>query len=275
MKDETFLDLRRFLDRLRSNGDLRVVDAPVDPRLEIAEIHRRVIAAGGPALLFTHPEGSKMPVVTNLFGTAGRARTRVRQPPFRPGPFSREAGRGRTAAVGLHAVGPSPLARGRVETRDPGCRRRSGSRRGFDRGRSRGPAGAHLVAGGRRPVCHSAPGGHPPPRNRRPESRDVPAPDPRRAAYGDALADRQGGGIPLFGGRGEGRGSPDDRVSRRSSGAHPRRRRAAAGKRARVDAGVADRRRQDRPVQGPGRTFAHRQRRDRTLRSSARRGPAA
>ena len=73
MKDETFLDLRRFLDRLRSNGDLRVVDAPVDPRLEIAEIHRRVIAAGGPALLFTHPAGTKMPVVTNLFGTAGRA----------------------------------------------------------------------------------------------------------------------------------------------------------------------------------------------------------
>ena len=73
MRDETFPDLRSFLDRLRSNGDLRVVDAPVDPFLEIAEIHRRVIAAGGPALLFTHPEGSKIPVVTNLFGTGGRA----------------------------------------------------------------------------------------------------------------------------------------------------------------------------------------------------------
>jgi len=73
MKDETYPDLRSFLDRLRSNGDLRVIEAPVNPRLEIAEIHRRVIAAGGPALLFTHPEGSKIPVVTNLFGTAGRA----------------------------------------------------------------------------------------------------------------------------------------------------------------------------------------------------------
>jgi len=73
MKDETFSDLRSFLDRLRSNGDLQMIDAPVDPRLEIAEIHRRVIAAGGPALLFTHPTGSKLPVVTNLFGTAARA----------------------------------------------------------------------------------------------------------------------------------------------------------------------------------------------------------
>jgi 4-hydroxybenzoate decarboxylase subunit C len=50
-----------------------VVEAPVDPRLEAAEIHRRVIAAGGPALLFTNPKGADFPLVTNLFGTARRA----------------------------------------------------------------------------------------------------------------------------------------------------------------------------------------------------------
>jgi 4-hydroxybenzoate decarboxylase subunit C len=50
-----------------------VVEAPVDPRLEVAEIHRRVIAAGGPALLFTHPKSADFPVVTNLFGTPRRA----------------------------------------------------------------------------------------------------------------------------------------------------------------------------------------------------------
>ena len=50
-----------------------MVEAPVDPRLEVAEIHRRVIAAGGPALLFTHPKGADFPVVTNLFGTPRRA----------------------------------------------------------------------------------------------------------------------------------------------------------------------------------------------------------
>ncbi len=68
-----FPDLRTFLDQLRRDGDLAVVDVPVDPRLEAAEIHRRVIAAGGPALLFTRPTGSDIPLATNLFGTARRA----------------------------------------------------------------------------------------------------------------------------------------------------------------------------------------------------------
>ncbi len=49
------------------------MDAPVDPYLEVAEIHRRVIAAGGPALLFTNVKGSPFRLVTNLFGTARRA----------------------------------------------------------------------------------------------------------------------------------------------------------------------------------------------------------
>jgi 4-hydroxybenzoate decarboxylase subunit C len=40
---------------------------------EVAEIHRRVIAAGGPALLFTRVRGAAFPLVTNLFGTARRA----------------------------------------------------------------------------------------------------------------------------------------------------------------------------------------------------------
>ena len=65
-------NLRAFLDVLRREGELVEVVAPVDPHLEIAEVHRRVIAAGGPALLFRHPTGSDFPVVTNLFGTARR-----------------------------------------------------------------------------------------------------------------------------------------------------------------------------------------------------------
>jgi UbiD family decarboxylase len=73
MTNQVFPDLRKFLDQLDVEGDLRVIEAPVDPHLEIAEIHRRVIAAGGPALLFVHPSGSEIPVVTNLFGTAPRA----------------------------------------------------------------------------------------------------------------------------------------------------------------------------------------------------------
>ena len=73
MSEPTFPDLRAFLDELRRRGDLVEIDASVDPHLEAAEIHRRVIAAGGPALLFTNIEGADYPLATNLFGTAARA----------------------------------------------------------------------------------------------------------------------------------------------------------------------------------------------------------
>ena len=65
-------NLRSFLDLLRRENDLVNIDAEVDPYLELAEIHRRVIERGGPALLFNRVKGSQFPVVTNLFGTAKR-----------------------------------------------------------------------------------------------------------------------------------------------------------------------------------------------------------
>ncbi|HTH25452.1 MAG TPA: hypothetical protein VL919_10095, partial [Vicinamibacterales bacterium] len=68
-----FSDLRSFIEQLRRDRDLVEIDAAVDPNLEAAEIHRRVIAAGGPALLFTNVKGADFPLVTNLFGTARRA----------------------------------------------------------------------------------------------------------------------------------------------------------------------------------------------------------
>ena len=78
-----FPDLRTFLDQLRRDRDVVEIRAPVDPYLEAAEIHRRVIAAGGPALLFTNVKGSAFPVVTNLFGTARRAELAFGERPFR------------------------------------------------------------------------------------------------------------------------------------------------------------------------------------------------
>ncbi|MCG6962280.1 MAG: UbiD family decarboxylase [Acidobacteria bacterium] len=83
MSRSVFPDLRAYLDRLRADGDLAVVEAPVDPRLEVAEIHRRVIAAGGPALLFTNPVGAEMPLATNLFGTRRRAELAFGNRPLR------------------------------------------------------------------------------------------------------------------------------------------------------------------------------------------------
>ena len=57
----SFPDLRAFLEQLHRDRAIVTVDAPVDPHLEVAEIHRRVIAAGGPALLFTNVKGSRFP----------------------------------------------------------------------------------------------------------------------------------------------------------------------------------------------------------------------
>jgi len=64
--------LRTFLDLLTRENEIITIKAEVDPYLELAEIHRRVISEGGPALLFVRVKGSRYPVVTNLFGTERR-----------------------------------------------------------------------------------------------------------------------------------------------------------------------------------------------------------
>ncbi len=65
-------NLRDFISQLKAEKELVEIQTPVDPYLELAEIHRRVIEEGGPALLFTNVKGSGFPVVTNLFGTSRR-----------------------------------------------------------------------------------------------------------------------------------------------------------------------------------------------------------
>ncbi len=72
MAPDTLYDLRSYLELLKRERQLLLVEEEVDPHLEIAEIHRRVIAGGGPALLFTKVKGSQFPVTTNLFGTGKR-----------------------------------------------------------------------------------------------------------------------------------------------------------------------------------------------------------
>src|ERR687892_2244346 len=58
--------------RLEGAGRLVRVRAPVSPELEITEIHTRLLAAGGPAVLFERVEGSELPLLANLFGTVER-----------------------------------------------------------------------------------------------------------------------------------------------------------------------------------------------------------
>lgn len=67
-----FPDMQSFVKELESRGWLKRVSAEVDPVLEITEICDRVVKAGGPALLFTRPRGSSIPVLINTFGTRER-----------------------------------------------------------------------------------------------------------------------------------------------------------------------------------------------------------
>ncbi|MCG6935029.1 MAG: 4-hydroxy-3-polyprenylbenzoate decarboxylase [Proteobacteria bacterium] len=67
-----YKDLRDFINLLESRGELKRVDQPVDPFLEMTEICDRALRAGGPAILFENPKGHAIPVLGNLFGTPER-----------------------------------------------------------------------------------------------------------------------------------------------------------------------------------------------------------
>ncbi|HZT50733.1 MAG TPA: UbiD family decarboxylase [Stellaceae bacterium] len=72
-----YASLRDFMARLEREGALARVAAPVSPHLEVTEIHTRLLAEAGPAVLFEQVlrgDGSRfgMPLLTNLFGTVER-----------------------------------------------------------------------------------------------------------------------------------------------------------------------------------------------------------
>ena len=67
-----YRDLRDFIAQLEQRGELKRIRVEVDPYLEVTEICDRTLRAGGPALLFERPKGSRIPLLGNLFGTPGR-----------------------------------------------------------------------------------------------------------------------------------------------------------------------------------------------------------
>lgn len=67
-----FKDLRDYLGFLEKQGDLRRIEVPVDPFLEMAEVTVRTARQGGACLLFENPSKGRGPVVTNLFGSHRR-----------------------------------------------------------------------------------------------------------------------------------------------------------------------------------------------------------
>jgi len=72
-----YKSLREFMALLEAEGELKRVSRPVSTHLEMTEIQTRLLAKGGPAVLFENPvhedgRPSEMPALVNLFGTVGR-----------------------------------------------------------------------------------------------------------------------------------------------------------------------------------------------------------
>lgn len=66
--------LKHCLTDLEKHGQLKRIDAEIDPYLEMGVIQRKVYGAGGPALLFTNVKGCRFPMAGNIFGTMERTK---------------------------------------------------------------------------------------------------------------------------------------------------------------------------------------------------------
>jgi 4-hydroxy-3-polyprenylbenzoate decarboxylase len=73
-----YRSLQECVADLERRQQLVRIAEPIDADLEAAAIQRRVVAAGGPALLFTNVRGCRFPMVSNLFGTMDRMRLMFR-----------------------------------------------------------------------------------------------------------------------------------------------------------------------------------------------------
>lgn len=69
-----YQNLQDCLADLEKQGYLVRIKEEVDPELDMAAIHLRVFANGGPAILFEKVKGSKFKTVSNLFGTLERSK---------------------------------------------------------------------------------------------------------------------------------------------------------------------------------------------------------
>lgn len=74
-----YRSLQECVADLESRGDLVRITQPISAELEAAAIHRHVVAAAGPALLFTNVRGCQFPMVSNLFGSRQRVQRMFRE----------------------------------------------------------------------------------------------------------------------------------------------------------------------------------------------------
>lgn len=70
----SYKSLRHAVQDLEKSGQLLRIKTQLDPNLEMAEVHRRIFEAQGPAILFENVKDSPFQAVSNLYGTIDRTR---------------------------------------------------------------------------------------------------------------------------------------------------------------------------------------------------------
>jgi 4-hydroxybenzoate decarboxylase len=64
--------MRDYIAQLQSRGELTVIDTQVDPKFELAAVTQRLQQDSEQAILFRNVIGTRMPVVTNIYGSRQR-----------------------------------------------------------------------------------------------------------------------------------------------------------------------------------------------------------
>lgn len=67
-----YSSMQKCVTDLEKSGQLLRIKTPLDPNLEIAEVHRRIFEAKGPAILFENIIGSPFRGLSNIYGTFER-----------------------------------------------------------------------------------------------------------------------------------------------------------------------------------------------------------
>ena len=240
-----------------------------------AEIHRRVIAAGGPALLFTNVKGSDFPLVTNLFGTPSPRRAGVRRAAAR----ASSSGSSQLAQTLLPPTpgelwGARDLAAAALRVGFAVARAARSGDRGGDAATC-GSTACPCSPPGQTTAARSSPsaGLHRASRTAMDHNLGMyrmQVHGPRTTGMHWQIG--KGGGFHHAEAERAAKPLPVTRLPRRPAGADPRRHRAAARERARADARLADRRRA--AAAGPRPAGAAPARRRRRVRAH-RRGAAA
>jgi len=64
--------MRDYVSKLKEQGELTIIDSPVDPKHELAAVTQRLQQKNDRVILFRNVTGSKMSVVTNIYGSRRR-----------------------------------------------------------------------------------------------------------------------------------------------------------------------------------------------------------